>query len=97
MGFDGNGSKVVSKFNPNKVVTRAQFATIFSRLLFDDRYNGRTPYYVGHIAGLKTHGIIKDVPNPQMKERVGYDMLMMMRADKAEIGNAAYHAAPAEN
>ena len=96
MGLDTNG-KALSKFRPNDLVTRAHFAAIFSRLLFGDKYDGGKPYYEKHIAGLATHGIIKSKQNPDMKERRGYVMLMMMRADKKDVGRASYHASAAEN
>ena len=96
MGLDTNG-KVLAKFRPNELVTRAHFVAIFSRLLFANRYDGGKPYYEKHIAGLATHGIIKAAQNPQMSERRGYVMLMMMRADKKDVGRAQYHASASEN
>ena len=96
MWVDTNGN-VLSKFRPNESVTRAHFVAIFSRLLFGSQYDGGTPYYAKHIAGLASHGIIKADQNPSMLERRGYVMLMMMRADKKEVGRAKYHASAAEN
>jgi hypothetical protein len=96
MGLDTNG-KALSKFRPNELVTRAHFSAIFSRLLFGTRYDGGKPYYEKHIAGLATHDIIKAQQNPQMQERKGYVMLMMMRADKKEVGRAKYHTSAPEN
>jgi len=32
-----------------------------------------------------------------MKERRGYAMLMLMRADKKDVGRAKYHASASEN
>lgn len=96
MGLDTNG-KVLTKFRPTEPVTRAHFSAIFSRLLFADKYDGGKPYYEKHIAGLASHGIIKSKQNPQMKERKGYVMLMMMRADTKDVGRAKYHASAPEN
>jgi len=96
MGLDTNG-RALSKFRPNEAVTRAHFSAVFSRLLFGDRYDGGKPYYQKHIAGLATHAIIKADQNPQMSERKGYVMLMMMRADTKDVGRAKYHASASEN
>jgi hypothetical protein len=40
-------------FQPLLVVTRAQFGTILSRLLYETTYNGGTPYYAKHLQALK--------------------------------------------
>jgi hypothetical protein len=40
-------------FQPLLVVTRAQFGTILSRLLYGETLNGGTPYYAKHLQALR--------------------------------------------
>ncbi len=77
LGLMGVG---ISAFNPNGVVTRAQFGTVLSRALYGDTYNGGDPYYVNHLNALKDAGIMNNIDNPNMNEVRGYVMLMMQRA-----------------
>ena len=73
-----------NNFRPNDEVTRAQFVTALSRLLYwtsDWEYESTSKYYVNHMEKLKKEWIItKD--NPTMKERRWYVMLMLMRSVK---------------
>ncbi len=66
-----------NKFRPNDGVTRAEFATALSRLLYStpDWY----PYYTTHLNKLKQEWIITNT-NPQIKEKRWYVMLMLMRS-----------------
>jgi len=72
----------IDEFNPNGMVTRAEFGTVFSRALFGDIYNGSNPYYKDHLQALKDAGIMNDISNPNAREIRGYVMLMMKRADE---------------
>ena len=73
------------KFDPNTVVTRAQFGTAFSRALSKASWkvveNGN-PYYSTHLQYLQSEWIIKNVsqPSPSTVERRWNVMIMMMRA-----------------
>jgi hypothetical protein len=78
LGLMGVG---ITKFNPNGIVTRAEFGTVLSRALWGDENNGGDPYYKKHLQALKDEGIMNMIDNPNMKEVRGYVMLMMMRAD----------------
>jgi hypothetical protein len=80
MGLNADGS-VATKFNPDGVVTRAQFGTVLSRVLYGDANNGSEPYYKGHLDALKAAGIMNNISNPNANEVRGYVMLMMQRAD----------------
>jgi len=80
MGLNADGS-VATKFNPDGVVTRAQFGTVLSRVLYGDANNGSEPYYKGHLDALKAAGIMTNISTPNANEVRGYVMLMMMRAD----------------
>lgn len=78
LGLMGVG---IEKFNPNGIVTRAEFGTVLSRALWGDLYDGANPYYADHLNALKEEGIMTNISNPNMTEVRGYVMLMMQRAD----------------
>jgi hypothetical protein len=46
---------VLSDFMPNKTVSRAEFGTVLSRLLYGAMYNEGTPYYINHLQALKNN------------------------------------------
>jgi hypothetical protein len=80
-------------FDPNDIVTRAEFGTVFSRLLFGDMYNIKDEssvyknewyWYKDHLNALKSHWVMTQVDwdRPKYREKRGWVMLMMMRADK---------------
>lgn len=59
----------MESFEPNTVVSRAQFGTILSRALYGNQYEGSTPYYLGHLTALKTASIMNNITDPEnMKE-----------------------------
>jgi putative hemolysin len=67
-------------FNPNGKVTRAEYATVFSRVLYGDKYNkAEGNYYEDHIKALKNVGILTN-DNPSIEEVRGWVMLMMLRS-----------------
>ena len=69
----------ITNFNPNEQVTRAQFGTVMSRILWGNTYNVGTPYYASHLNALANAGIMTQISNPSMKELRGYVMIMMKR------------------
>ena len=73
-----------NKFRPNDEVTRAEFATALSRIIYwtsDGEYKWTWKYYIHHMEKLVKEWIItKDDPN--MKELRGYVMIMLMRSAK---------------
>lgn len=80
MGIDAKGNPIAN-FNPNAQVTRAEFATVLSRVLYGDKYNQEgTNFAEKHLEALKAAGILKDT-TPTMKELRGWVMLMLMRAE----------------
>lgn len=87
MGIDANGDANDS-FNPQGIVTRAQFGTVLSRALYGDVNEGGTPYYAEHLQALKDAGIMTNISNPNSLEIRGYVMLMMQRADDNGGANA---------
>ena len=69
----------IDKFRPNDAVTRAEFATALSRLLYSTP-DGKPNYYSTHLDKLKQEWIITNV-DPSLKEMRWYVMLMLMRSD----------------
>ena len=67
----------IEKFRPYDEVTRAEFWTALSRMLFG--LNDGSPYYSTHLAKLKKENIITN-NNPELKELRWYVMLMLMRS-----------------
>ena len=68
-----------NNFRPNDEVTRAEFGTALSRMLYSIP-DGK-PYYLTHLQKLKSEWIItKD--DAKMKELRGYVMIMLMRSAK---------------
>ena len=67
-----------NKFRPNDYVTRAEFATALSRMLYgiDD---WKPNYYSTHFEKLKSEWIMT-ILNPNMLEKRWYVMIMLMRA-----------------
>ena len=73
-----------NKFRPNDEVSRAEFVTALSRLLYqtaDGEYKSTSKYYTHHIEKLENEWIITNV-DPGMKERRWYVMIMLMRSAK---------------
>ena len=73
-----------NKFRPNDEVSRAEFVTALSRLLYstsDGKYESTPQYYVNHMEKLKWEWIITKA-DPKMKELRGYVMIMLMRSVK---------------
>lgn len=73
------------KFNPNTVVTRAQFGTAFSRALSKASWKvveNWNPYYSTHLEYLQSEWIINSTtnPSPSTAEKRWNVMIMMMRA-----------------
>jgi hypothetical protein len=70
MGVKSDGTPN-TKFNPNGIVTRAQFGTMFSRVLYGNKYNSNdTKYrYKAHLNALKAHNIMTDISKPTMTEK----------------------------
>ena len=73
-----------NRFRPNDEVSRAEFATALSRLLYqttDWKYKSTKEYYIPHMAKLYNEWIISNT-DPSMAERRWYVMIMLMRSAK---------------
>ena len=68
----------IETFRPNDLVTRAEFATALSRLLFNTP-DGEDNYYTTHLQKLMDEKIIT-VDTPDLQELRGYVMIMLMRS-----------------
>lgn len=71
----------MQSFIPDWIVTRAEFGTVLSRILYGDRYNNWELYYSNHLKILKDNWIMVN-NDPNLKELRWYIMLMLMRAQK---------------
>ncbi len=83
MGLESDGITPLKSFNPNTFVTRAQFGTILSRLIFGNTYNIREwediLRYQKHFNALKENKIMNKIENPEMVEMRWWVMLMLQR------------------
>ena len=83
MGIHHDGT-ALSHFEPNKFVTRAEFATVFSRVLYGAKYNQDGKDWAnGHLNALKEAGILKNI-TPNMLELRGRVLLMLQRSTVAK-------------
>ena len=76
--------KAIPDFMPRKFVSRAEFWTILSRILWEDRYEAEKNsryYYVEHLNKLKEAWILTNI-DPTLVERRSYAILMIYRAAK---------------
>jgi hypothetical protein len=79
LGIMGQG---ITAFRPYDTLSRAEFGTALSRVLWGDKYEGGTPYYANHLNALKAAGIMNQIANAeQTKEVRGYVMLMLQRSE----------------
>ena len=80
LGIMGQG---ISNFRPNAPITRAEFGTALSRVLWGGTYEGGTPYYARHLAALQSAKIMNIIVNAESTNEIrGYVMLMLMRASE---------------
>lgn len=72
----------ISNFRPYNNVTRAEFGTILSRLLYWNKYDWWTPYYNKHINNLRIRWIMTNISNPkEWMESRGNVMVMLKRSE----------------
>ncbi len=78
----------IDKFRPNDSVSRAEFGTVLSRILYWDKYNvTEWEFYKLHLKALKNNWIITN-DNPNIKEMKWYVLLMLKRyIDRVEKEN----------
>ena len=79
LGIMGQG---ITAFRPYDTISRAEFGTALSRVLWGGKYEGGTPYYANHLNALKSAAIMNQIANAEStKEIRGYVMLMLMRSE----------------
>ena len=79
LGIMGQG---ITAFRPYDTISRAEFGTALSRVLWGNQYEGGTPYYAKHLDALKAAGIMTQIANAESTKEVrGYVMLMLMRSE----------------
>lgn len=67
------------EFNAKGSLTRAQFWTILSRLLWGDLYEGSSPYYKGHLDALKSLWIITSIADSASKEETRGNVFVVLK------------------
>jgi len=81
----------ITNFNPNWLVTRAEFWTVLSRALnagdigMLNTLNSAKPYYSEHLKFLKREGIMNNISTPSNLERRWRVMLMLLRAEGSTL------------
>jgi len=84
LGIMGQG---ITAFRPYDTLSRAEFGTALSRVLWGDTYEGGTPYYAKHLDALKAAGIMNQIANAETTKEVrGYVMLMLQRSEENGAG-----------
>ena len=73
------------KFLPFNTVDRAQVATMLSRIIWGDKYDGGTPWYAAHMEALKDAGIMNNISNPTAPTARYEIWLMGKRTDDADL------------
>lgn len=81
MWINADGTPI-ELFNPYGLVTRWEYATVFSRVLFGDKFNKDwADFYTKHLEALKAAWILTNTI-PTIQEMRGWVMLMMYRSSQ---------------
>ena len=81
MGINADGTPI-ELFNPHGIVSRWEYATVFSRVLFGAKFNkSGEDFYTNHLEALKTAWILTNTL-PSIQEMRGWVMLMMYRSSQ---------------
>ena len=81
MWINADGTPI-ELFNPYGLVTRWEYATVFSRVLFGDKFNkAGEDFYTKHLEALKVAWILTNTI-PTIQEMRGWVMLMMYRSSQ---------------
>ena len=79
----------IKNFRPNNYVTRAEFGTVLSRVLWWDNNEWWSTYYEKHLKALKSVWIMNKISSPMDNEIRWYVMLMLMRSVNQDIDNVS--------
>lgn len=78
MGLKADGTPN-TKFNPNGIVSRSQFGTVLSRLIWWDKYNGGEKYYTNHLLALQRNNIMTKIDNPSSRTELRRWVMVMLK------------------
>ncbi len=81
MGLESDGKTPLTQFRPNAFVTRAEFGTALSRVLYGTTYNNdstNTEWREEHLDNLYKNNIIS-LTDPTLQEQRGWVMTMLYR------------------
>lgn len=92
MGMEPDGKTPKKNFDPYDKVTRAQFGTVLSRLIYGYAYNIHTEEqtykrYENHLQALNRDGVMKMINNPFMDEKRARVILMLHRVQVNDLVN----------
>jgi uncharacterized repeat protein (TIGR02543 family) len=81
MGRRNADGAILEAFRASDPVTRAEFATVLSRVLYGDQYNGDDggKRYAKHLQVMNDNGYINDISNPFMNEIRWFALIIMYR------------------
>jgi hypothetical protein len=80
MGYHSDGETTKEYFSPTEEITRAEVATIISRMLRGNTYKGtEEERYQKHLLALRKEDIIQTDRNPMEVELREYVFLMLYR------------------
>ena len=75
----------ITSFKPKDFVTRAEFWTVLSRILWWNKYEWWLTYYENHLKALRSVWIMNNISSPIERETRWYVMLMLMRSTKQDL------------
>ena len=80
-----------TKFSPTQPIDRAQLWTVFSRILWGDRYNvdGKW-YHIYHVNALKDAGIMNNISNLVWVTAKRWDVMIMFKRMYEKFGSNVY-------
>ena len=85
MGINADGTPIQA-FEPHKLVSRAEFATVLSRVIWGNKHNiSGDDRYSAHLQALKKYGIIKSDILANWWELRGRALLMLHRTVKSSV------------
>ena len=80
MGVQSDGKTALTQFRPNSFVTRAEFGTVLSRVLYGTTYNSTTTQWrEGHLENLKEQDIM-NIIDPNLQEKRGWAITTLYKA-----------------
>ena len=91
MGLEPDGTTPKQTFDPYDYVTRAQFGTVLSRLIYGDMYNIHTgeqqqyTRYDKHLHALNRDHIMKQITHPSALEKRARVLLMLKRTVDTDL------------